>query len=815
MMKNKKIMSGLFAIVLATGIMCLLGANDEVVYAETADVVSAVTLEGVDYIVEKHTDIRDYRTDGYYTSPSIEKTDITSATNEWVFAGWYTNATCTDTLKKGTVSGEGYAKFVSADVLSVRCQISTDTQPESQSTLLRCISSVDTLKYSKVGFDLITPTETKYMESSTVGTRITVTEDKTSNPCNYSPKVVDTESEYFYSAVEAIQQEDFVNGFLVKPYWITKDGTKVYGVSKYVVINDALNKSAIYIPVKKSEAPTTGTTFTVNGSPAECKKYDADGGYAQLRCALDTSLGSVTKYTVTGGDEAETTVYYRNLNTKYTGDGTADQSWYTAYEGTTEDEFVIATNADLYGLSTITNTEDNSITFAGEKIYLCADIDLNQGKATRNEWDKTQTKEGISITDGTGSDHKWTPIGEKHWQNNPFAGVFDGQGHTISGLYLEKGGARIAMFARVTGEIRNFRMKNSYINQTTVAATSTYFTGSVAGRIDGTICDVYSEAIVKSKAGVTGGIVGTMYGTGAKLEECHFAGIVDTSGQMAGGLAGSVHTGDVQIKDSSSEGTIYSTQNYIGGIVGYITKGTVNITKSSSDSIIDSANQYIGGIVGYILEGTVNITGTQCGSTINSGNHYLGGLVGYINKGTVDIKESCFSGSLSGKNSVGGIVGAIYHATNAIDVTLSDCLNSGAITGISGVAGLCGRNYYSATSAGLKMERCLNIGLVRGQDRVGSVVGWVNTAPTSVGAVYATKTSTATGTSNNYNNHAYGTYATDTTDVTMYSLEELTVGGEVTADTVTTKLSGLFGVADTIWTIRTTEGSTPELDLTK
>lgn len=49
----------------------------------------------------------------------------------------------------------------------------------------------------------------------------------------------------------------------------------------------------------------------------------------------------------------------------------------------------------------------------------------------------------------------------------------------------------------------------------------------------------------------------------------------------------------------------------------------------------------------------------------------------------------------------------------------------------------------------------------------------------------------------------------------MYSLEELTVGGEVTADTVTTKLSGLFGVADTIWTIGTTEGSTPELDLTK
>ena len=170
---------------------------------------------------------------------------------------------------------------------------------------------------------------------------------------------------------------------------------------------------------------------------------------------------------------------------------------------------------------------------------------------------------------------------------------------------------------------------------------------------------------------------------------------------------------------------------------------------------------------------------------------------------------------MSGKNSVGGIVRAIYHATNAIDVTLSDCLNSGAITGISGVAGLCGRNYYSATSAGLKMERCLNIGLVRGQDRVGSVVGWVNTAPTSVGAVYATKTSTATGTSNTYNTHAYGTSATDTTDVTMYSLEELTVGGEVTADTVTTKLSGLFGVADTIWTIGTTEGSTPELDLTK
>ena len=261
--------------------------------------VDNVTSEGVDYIVEKHADISAYRVknqDGYYIIPKAK------TTGEWIFAGWYTDANCTVSLQESKTNGEGYAKFVSADVLSVEYQISRGTSSTSASTLLRCISSVDMLRYSVVGFELVTPNGIKYMERGTVGTRIQTAD----NSCTYSPKVVDTESEYFYSAVEEIAKADFDKGFLIKPYWVTMDGTKVYGVSRYITVNESINNNIIHIPVKM-DADTAASTssVTVNEATATKVAYDAEGGYAHYQLSVST-LPSVTKYTITVGGAAFT-----------------------------------------------------------------------------------------------------------------------------------------------------------------------------------------------------------------------------------------------------------------------------------------------------------------------------------------------------------------------------------------------------------------------------------------------------------------------------------------------------------------------------
>lgn len=80
-------------------------------------------------------------------------------------------------------------------------------------------------------------------------------------------------------------------------------------------------------------------------------------------------------------------------------DGTADTSWYV--EG--ESAFTIDSAEELAGVSKL-SLEEN-VTFDGVTLRLTRDIDL----------------------DG----HKWTPI-------RTFDGTFEGQGHTVSNMYVEE-----------------------------------------------------------------------------------------------------------------------------------------------------------------------------------------------------------------------------------------------------------------------------------------------------------------------------------------------------------------------------------------
>lgn len=159
---------------------------------------------------------------------------------------------------------------------------------------------------------------------------------------SYSPKVIDTESEYFFSATEVVNKDNFGEQYLVKPYWITKDGTTVWGVSRCVTVNEAIDKNVIHIPVKMDEAPTTGTTLSATDGTnpytlTYCNKYDADTGYAHFALTTDNegtsiktdALKSVTTYTITRSDETTASYVYRNLLTTVGASDNRDTSWYS------------------------------------------------------------------------------------------------------------------------------------------------------------------------------------------------------------------------------------------------------------------------------------------------------------------------------------------------------------------------------------------------------------------------------------------------------------------------------------------------------
>ena len=126
------------------------------------------------------------------------------------------------------------------------------------------------------------------------------------------------------------------------------------------------------------------------------------------------------------------------------------------------------------------------------------------------------------------------------------------------------------------------------------------------------------------------------------------------------------------------------------GLFGIITNTISNVIMHNIDI---SANDYIGGLVGK-NEGTI----TKCSSTGSmSGDDAIGGLVGWNNGGTI---TNCYSmGVINGDNYIGGFVG-----WNTGNVT--NCYSTGLVDGNSNEGGLIGLNsgtitnsYYDTTTA--------------------------------------------------------------------------------------------------------------------
>ena len=189
----------------------------------------------------------------------------------YIFGGWYIENT--DGQKQPLdVNGakdkkddnllEGiYAKFVPAYVLSVKVQHQSEikeghTDPAS----VRVISSIDSTNYAKVGFDVLVNNKnklyhcadddnqfddeletTKVYEGLIVGTDI-------NNP-RYPQTIFGKESKYLSVwKLSGVAKEYDAMILKITPYWITMDGTKVSGLSKFVHVEDGY-KGYVNIPI--------------------------------------------------------------------------------------------------------------------------------------------------------------------------------------------------------------------------------------------------------------------------------------------------------------------------------------------------------------------------------------------------------------------------------------------------------------------------------------------------------------------------------------------------------------------------------------
>ena len=202
-----------------------------------------------------------------------------------------------------------------------------------------------------------------------------------------------------------------------------------------------------------------------------------------------------------------------------------------SHAGTSADPFQISNTDDLYCFAawvngTYTPAEgETAVTHLDACAVLTNDITVNTGVLNAN---------GTLVSDVRGF-REWTPIGRADFSYN---GTFNGQGHTISGLYFNNSRRNYVGFFGSTGrysKISNVGIIDSYF-------CGLNYVGGVCGHHSyGEISNCYSASAVSGSLSV-GGVCGHhSYG---KISNCYSAGAVSGTAYI-GGVCGSNSSGTI------------------------------------------------------------------------------------------------------------------------------------------------------------------------------------------------------------------------------------------------------------------------------
>ncbi len=268
--------------------------------------------------------------------------------------------------------------------------------------------------------------------------------------------------------------------------------------------------------------------------------------------------------------------------------------------------------------------------------------------------------------------YKFTPIGDD-WQHI-FAGTFDGNGHTIKGLYIDKTTSYAALFGRTdtVAVIKNLAIENASVT------TSASYASAIAGWSLGTIQNVtVKNSTISADGYAVGAVAGITYAiSNAKVEDCQINGKYG----YTGGVAGEAHAPITNcyaknVKILSATTSTDTPGLPVGGVVGnlyYADMENCWFAGTIDGSSLLSQYQSIGGVAGFASAATVkNCFAVGNLSTYGPGA-IVGGIVGFLRG---NIENSFFNGRVDAMSarSSGGAVGRICAYRPATGAPFTEC----------------------------------------------------------------------------------------------------------------------------------------------
>ena len=283
-------------------------------------------------------------------------------------------------------------------------------------------------------------------------------------------------------------------------------------------------------------------------------------------------------------------------------------------DGSKDAVYEISNAGQLYWFAGLVNGTLSSVTQkTSANAVLTADIVVN----------KNVLKSDGTVNEGTFKE--WTPIGNTcNGSYSPYTGIFEGQNHTISGLYFKQETSFVGLFSVNSGKIANVGILDSYFYGQPYKG---WQVGGVCGSNtnQGAITNCYNTGIVRGSETV-GGVCGSNYGT---ITNCSNKGNVGEDDESVGGVCGSNYG---TITNCNNAG-IVSGKSYVGGVCGKNSNGGT-VTNCNNTGEVRGTSQYIGGLSGDNDSSSI----TNCNNTgeVKATGKFVGGLSGgNYNNGTI------------------------------------------------------------------------------------------------------------------------------------------------------------------------------------